>query len=322
MKLKSYFMRQKMMTRVLISLIPIALFSIFMYGWRVLLLFAVVSFFGCLTEYLINRMLQHEKAKVTESVFVTSALFTLSLPATIPFWVAVIGIIFGVLFGKMIFGGFSRNIFNPALVGRAFIYIGFPAHMTMRWAMPQLQFPGGFARFAPAADAISSSTPMIAISRGEAAPPLWDMFSGLHAGSMGETSILLILIAAVYLIVTKTASWKIMVSTLLSALISNSFFSLFTDKTLPLAPAMLTGGLFFAAVFMATDPVSAPKTDTARVIVGALIGFCTIVIRTFGLFTEGAMFAVLIANAFTPLIEREIREWKANKKAKQEEARA
>lgn len=320
MKLKSYFMRQKMMTRVLISLIPIALFSIFMYGWRVLLLFAVVSFFGCLTEYLINRMIQHEKAKVTESVFVTSALFTLSLPATIPFWVAVIGIIFGVLFGKMIFGGFSRNIFNPALVGRAFIYIGFPAHMTMHWAIPQGNFPGGFMRFAPAADAISSSTPLIAVSKGEAAPSLWEMFSGLHTGCIGETSILLILIAAIYLVLTKTASWKIMLSTLLSAAAFTGLFSAFTDQAIPFAPAMLTGGLFFAAVFMATDPVSAPKTDQARVIVGALIGFCSVVIRTFGLFTEGAMFAVLIANAFTPLIEREIREWKASKKAKQEAA--
>ncbi len=322
MKLKSYLMRQKMMTKVLISIFPIALLSIFMYGWRVLVLFAIVSIFGCLTEYFINRMIQGEKAKVTESVFVTCALFTLSLPATIPFWVAIVGIIFGVLFGKMIFGGFSRNIFNPALVGRAFIYIGFPTYMTMQWAQPEVSFPGGFAKFAPAADAISSSTPMIDIASGEAAPSLGTMFSGFHAGSMGETSILLILVGAIYLVATKTASWKIMVSTIVSAAATTGIFSLFTDNAMPIAPAMLTGGLFFAAIFMATDPVTAPKTDLARVIIGALIGFCTVVIRTFGLFTEGAMFAVLIANAFTPLVEREIREIKANKKAKAEEAKA
>lgn len=318
MVLKDHFMPQKMMRKVIYALSPLLLFSIWMYGWRVLLLLAVVSIFGVGAEYFIMRSIQGEKVKVTESVLVTCLLFTLTLPPATPFYVAVIGILVGVIFGKGVFGGFGRNIFNPALVGRCFIYVCFPRHLTMRWTEPFLSFPGGFAAFDGGVDAITSSTPMIAMEAGEAAPDLGTLILGTHAGSMGETMVILILLAAVYLALTKTASWEIMVASMGSGLIFTSIFKLAGANVPPIHAAVLTGGLLFASVFMATDPVSAPKEDESKWIVGALIGLFSATIRVFGLFTEGAMFAILIANALTPLIDRSIKELKAQAKAKVE----
>ena len=120
------FMKQKIMTRVLISLIPILLFSLYLFGLRTLVLLAVVTITGILCEYGIMRLINGEKAKVSEAVLVSCALFTLTLPPATPYWVAAVGIAFGIVFGKCVFGGFGRNIFNPALVGRCLIYVSFP----------------------------------------------------------------------------------------------------------------------------------------------------------------------------------------------------
>lgn len=316
MNLKSYFMHQQMMTKVLISLIPIACMSVWLYGWRNLIVFAVVTLAAVLAEYAVMHLVQKEKTKVTEAAIVTSALFTLTLPPATPVYVAVMGIVFGIVFAKAAFGGFGRNIFNPALVARCFVYIAFPTAMTMQWSTPFQGFPGGLAAYQTAVDGITSSTPMIAMEAGEAAPELLQMLIGTHAGSMGETSILLIVIAGLYLALTKTASWKIMVSSLLGAGILSAIVHFTGHSTLGILPSLFTGGLFFAAIFMATDPVTAPKDETAKWVCGTLFGIITVIIRTFSLFTEGAMFAVLIVNAFTPLIERNIKEIKNKKKQK------
>ena len=161
MDVKNLFTKQKMMRTVLLGLIPVALMAVFLYGWRLLVLAATVAFAAVIAEYLIMHTINREKTKVSEAVFVSAALFTLSLPPRTPVWVAVVGIVFGVVFGKAVFGGFGRNIFNPALVGRCFIYVAFPAHMTMGWAQPFLSLPGGFAAWTTAADAVTSATPII-----------------------------------------------------------------------------------------------------------------------------------------------------------------
>ncbi|KKK79690.1 hypothetical protein LCGC14_2830960, partial [marine sediment metagenome] len=156
-KRKAFIKWQKPNVRVVYALIAPAIASIYFFGWRSLLLLACVNLAGFITEYVFLRA--YYKEPVTSAVFVTSFLFTLSLPPTLPIWIAVVGIVFGVLFGKMVFGGFGRNIFNPALTGRAFIYISFGAYMTASWVSPFQSFPGGFAFFA--ADTVTKATPMM-----------------------------------------------------------------------------------------------------------------------------------------------------------------
>ena len=308
--LKTKFLKQKMMRKVIYSLIPVVFYSVYLFGLRILALLAVVVICGVISEYLIMRNINGEKAKVSEAVLVSCILFTLTLPPSVPFWVAGVGIIFGVVFGKGVFGGFGRNIFNPALVGRCFIYISFPAFMTVTWTQPFTGFPGGLIKYFNAVDAATSATPLITFNKTGEIAGYWKMIYGGTAGSLGETAALLILAAAVYLVITKTASWKIMVSCLVGFGVLNTILY-FTGVTAadPLF-SILAGGFVFGMVFMATDPISAPKTDTARIIYGLSIGIITAVIRIFALFAEGMMFAILIANMFVPLLERSLKDFK------------
>lgn len=313
---KKHFMHQKMMTKVLIALLPILLMAIYQFGWRVVLLLAVVLVAGSAAELFVMQQIQKDKVKLTEACFVTCALFTLSLPPATPIWVAVVGIVFGIVFAKAAFGGFGYNIFNPALVARCFVYVAFPTHLTYNWTEPFRGFPAGLTAFSGGVDMLTHATPMIGMKAGSELPPLSDLFFGLTSGSLGETSALLILLAAIYLIWTKTASWKIMVSTVASAGILTTIFYWTGVTPTPPQYMLLSGGLLFAAVFMATDPVSAPKGEEAKWIFGVMIGSFAVIIRRFSLFTEGIMFAILIANALTPLLERNIREWKNKAAAK------
>ncbi|MDD2375091.1 MAG: RnfABCDGE type electron transport complex subunit D [Eubacteriales bacterium] len=314
-KLKDSFLKQKMMTRVLFSLLPILLLSIYFFGLRTLVLLSVVTITGILSEYGIMRLIDGDKAKVSEALLVTCLLFTLTLPPSVPYWVAAVGIAFGVVFGKCAFGGFGKNIFNPALVGRCLIYVSFPAHMTVAWAEPYSGFPGGLIRWSAGVDAMTSATPMIMFNKEGIMTDYLNLFFGNIAGSLGETSALLIIAAAVYLIMTKTASWKIIVSCAASfASLGSILYLTGVIETDPLF-SILSGGFLFAAVFMATDPISAPKQETSKYIYGALIGVVAIIIRSFSLFTEGIMFAILIVNAFVPLIDRNIKIIKDRKKA-------
>ncbi len=314
-KLKDSFLKQKMMTRVLISLLPVFLLSVYFFGLRTLVLLSVVIITGILCEYGIMRLINGDKAKVSEALFVTCLLFTLTLPPSVPFWIAAVGIAFGVVFGKCVFGGFGKNVFNPALVGRCFIYVSFPAHMTIAWAEPYSNLLGGFTRWSSGIDAMTSATPMILLNKEGIITDYLRLFLGNIAGSLGETSALLILVAAVYLIITKTASWKIIISCLASFGILGTI--LYLTGVIEADPlfSILSGGFLFAAVFMATDPISAPKQETSKYIYGALIGIVAMAIRAFSLFTEGVMFAILIVNAFVPLIDRNIKLLKARRKA-------
>ena len=314
-KVKDFFLKQKLMTRALISLLPVLLLSVYFFGLRTLALLLVVTVTGILSEYGIMRLIDGNKAKVSEALFVTCLLFTLTLPPSVPFWVAAVGISFGVIFGKCVFGGFGKNIFNPALVGRALIYVSFPAYMTIAWAEPYAGLLGGFTKWSSGIDAMTSATPMILLNKAGIVTDYLKLFLGNVSGSLGETSALLILIAAVYLIITKTASWKIMASSLVSfSLLGSIFYFTGIIKADPLF-AVLSGGFLFATVFMATDPVTAPRQEISKYIYGALIGIVAMVIRSFALFTEGIMFAILIVNAFVPLIDRNIKILKEKKLA-------
>ncbi len=311
---KTLMMWQKPMQRVKMSLIPIVLLATYFYGLRVLVMQVIVLLAAMIAEFFIMRSIQGDKVKITEAVHVSAILFALTLPPTVPYWVAVVGIVFGVVFGKGVFGGFGRNIFNPALVARCFIYVSFPSQMTIAWAKPMTGFPGGFLKYAPDADMITSATPIITMNKTGVTTPWINLFLGNISGSVGESSALLILLAAVFLIFTKTASWKIIVSTVLSYVaVSSLFFAIGQTPVDPLF-ALLSGGFFFGAVFMATDPVSAPKDDTSRILYGVLIGLMTFIIRKYSLFTEGIMFAILISNMFVPLLERTVKGFAEKRK--------
>lgn len=288
-----FFQKQVMMRKVLYSLIPIYIFAFYMYGVRLLFLSIFVYGFGILTEYIMEKP---KKRKVSEAVLVTCTLFVLSLPPATPWWIASIGIVFGVLFAKEVYGGFGRNIFNPAIAGRLFIYITFPNIMTQAWRQP-----GNFGRMM--SDTMTSATPLQTLANGESIG-LFNAFFGLHPGSMGEGPIFLIIIAAIYLIFTKTASWKIMLSTFLSAGILTGFFSIIgIQQALHPLEFLMSGSLIFVTVFMATDPVTAPKNETSKWFYGIIIGVTAILVRSFSLFPEGTSFGVLMGNTFAALLD-------------------
>ncbi len=301
-------LKQKMMNKVLYALVPILLFSIFLFGWRILAVVLISNIFAFLTEYMFIR--KKKSGKVSMAVFVTGSLLALTLPPAIPFWMAAIGSIVAIGFGKMVFGGFGMNVFNPAIVGRTFIYISFPNAMTMQWLQPFTKFPAGFAVWQNPS-LITTATPMIEFNNSATFTKLPQLFLGTISGSMGETSAILILLAGIYLILTKTTKWQSM----LSLLISFSLFTIIFYGNNPL-PFLLSGGLMFGAIFMITDPVSMPKQKIAIWIYGLLVGFLTVFIRKFSLFTEGFMFALLLGNIFMPIIEFGLSQIKVNKNGK------
>lgn len=314
-----HFTKQLLMRKVLLSLLPIIIFSVWLFGWRSLALIAISTLSGIITEWLFKRK---GNKPVSEAVLVSGVLFSLTLPPTTPFWVAALGMVFGIVFGKEVFGGFGRNVFNPALVARAFVYVNFPTFLTINWTQPATGFPGGLALWlAPKADAVSGATPMLHYRATGIPSAMLDSFLGIIPGSLGETSGLLILLAAAYLIYTKTASWQTMVSTGAGfALFTFLFRSFGLVQVQPLVTGLLSGGFLFGAVFMATDPISSPKSVEGKIIYGILIGGLTVVIRGFALFAGGMMFAILISNTFTPIIEEGVRAWKKSPSEKKEAA--
>lgn len=308
-----YFIKQKMMRTVIISLIPIIFSSVYFFGWRSLFLMLVVTAFGVLTEYFFEK---YYKKKISEAILVTCILYTMTLPPTTPYWIAVVGIIFGVVFGKEVFGGFGRNVFNPALVARAFVYVSFPEHLTIRWVKAAQGFPGGFGTYlTETIEMVSQATPMLLFRDAGKTISSINLLIGNVAGSIGETSAVLIILAGIYLIYKKVASWHTMAGCFVGFVGLNSLLYLlgFSQIPNPLY-GILAGGFLFGTIFMATDPVSSPKTKEGRWIYGIIIGVVTVIIRGFALFAGGMMFAILIGNTFAPIIDEGVNAYKKYKK--------
>ncbi|MBN1327381.1 MAG: RnfABCDGE type electron transport complex subunit D [Candidatus Cloacimonetes bacterium] len=293
--MKSLFMAQKNMQRMLYALIPVLLFGIFLFGWRVLLVLVITNLTAVITEFLFVR--NKKNGKISLAVLVTGSLLALSLPPTIPFWMASVGAVVAISFGKMVFGGFGMNVFNPAIVGRTFMYISFANMMTVNWIEPFKSLPGGFAAYLKVEN-LTSATPLITFRDTNVHSDLIDLLLGFIPGSIGETSALLILLTAIYLVVSKTARWQPIIATLASFAIFASIFR--TENPLPF---LFSGSIMFGAVYMTTDPVSMPKDKRTIWIYGLLIGAITALIRKYSLFVEGFSFALLIANTFTPIID-------------------
>lgn len=315
------FMKQPMMRKVLYSLVPIQIASIYFFGWRSLAITIVSLVAGVFAEWLFKRS---AKKPVTEAVWVSAVLYAMTLPPATPYWIAAVGMIFGIIFGKEVFGGFGKNVFNPALVGRAFVYVCFPLELATTWSYNLSGQNGGFGGFfayaSPLVDTVTTATPML-LFRSEGQYETWlSLLLGTVSGSLGETSALLILLAAAYLVYTKTADWINIVSTLIGFMLCNSLFYALGVPSVPNPLlGLVSGGILFGAVFMATDPISSPKTKEAKWIYGLLIGGLTVVIRGFTLFAGGVMFAILIANTFGPLLDEIVKGLKKTKKSSPKE---
>ncbi len=308
--------KQVIMRKVLLALLPCVAGSVYFFGWRSLAVVAVSWLAGFLTEYVFCRS---RKEPVSEAVFVTATIFPLILPPTVPWHVLVIGVVFAVAFSKEVFGGFGRNVFNPAMVGRCFIYICFPVAMTAAWA-PAAQGPWGALGIwstASLPDAITSATPMALATKGLADfPTLTDLFFGRISGTMGVTSALLILVGGLYLYVTKTANRSIILTVIIVYAVINELLHRLGVNYFPGAlQALMGAGFLFGAFFMATDPVSAPNTPEAKIIYAALIAVFTAVISNYSVFNGGFMFALLLANMFAPILDVAVKEFKKKKKA-------
>lgn len=263
-------------------------------------IYLVTMVVGSIWEGLFNLIRGHE---FSEAFLVTGLLFSLSLPPTIPLWQVAVGISFGLVFAKEVFGGVGRNFMNPALASRAFIYFAYPAQMT------------GDAVWT-AVDGVSGATPLahfVAAQPGQALDGLsvtWlQAFLGTIPGSMGETSTLACLLGAILLLVTGIAPWRVMAATLLGAVIAACFFYFQGSSVNPLYGIpphwhLVIGGLAFGLVFMATDPVSAAHTAPGQWAYGLLIGVLAIMIRVVNpAYPEGIMLAILLGNIFAPLFD-------------------
>ncbi len=340
--------KQPINRRVVLALLPCILNGIYYFGWRSLAMIIYAAVVGYITEFIFTRQ---RGEPVSEGVFVTTTIFALVMPPAVGWHVLTIGVVFAVMFAKEVFGGFGRNIFNPAMAGRCFVYICFPVALTATWSPPADWPVGALDRWTTAVDlksgedAITGASPMGNLKVGnilldgegrtevpfdveqdeEVKVKRSALISGLLlgniSGTMGVTSALLICIGGIYLFVTKTASRITILSLIITYAVWNEVLYWFGVDPVPgAAAAVLGGGFLFGAFYMATDPVSSPKTNEAKLIYGVIIGTSTMVIRNFSIFNGGLMFSILIGNMFAPILDHSVRSYKAKRKQKQQGA--
>ena len=300
---------QKIMADVIIALLPAFCVSVAVYGWEVLSL-AAVSIASCvLFEYLIQKFLIKGELTVGNlSAVVTGLLLAFNLPAGLPFWIVILGAFFAIAIGKMTFGGLGKNPFNPALAGRIFLLIAYPAQMT--------SFPAPHPKFGEFVDAYSGATPLGFVKHAEnfdySSVDFIGMFNGMMSGSVGEIATLALLLGFVYLLWQKVITWHIPVSVLGSMAVFAFIVALCRGGNaadlyaFPLFH-LLAGGAVLGAVYMATDYATSPMTPKGMVIFGIGIGVITMCIRLWGSYPEGMSFAIFIMNGTVPLINKYIK---------------
>jgi len=287
----------KNMYGVLIALIPAFLVSLYFFGVGALVV-TLTSVIACvLFEYLIQKFLYKKQPTIGDgSAILTGLLLAFNLPSNLPVWIIVIGALAAIGIGKMSFGGLGNNIFNPALVGRVFLLISFPAQMTT-WPVPG-NFPLTYT------DAETGATVLAGLKQHAGDLPSYaDLLIGNMGGSIGEVGALALLLGLFYMLWKKIITWHIPVSIIGTVAIFTGIMYLIDPVTYanPLIH-ILSGGLLLGAIFMATDYVSSPMSTNGMLIYGVGIGVITTVIRLFGAYPEGMSFAILIMNALTPLI--------------------
>ena len=295
----------KIMQSVIIALIPALIWSFFVFGLPAVLT-TLVSVIACVGfEWLIKKYLLKVNPSVSDgSAVLTGILLAMNLPASLPLWIVIIGALIAIGVAKMSFGGLGNNPFNPALVGRVFLLISFPVQMTT-WPINN-----------NAVDATTGATPLALIKAGlksgtpvsdimKELPTYSDLFIGNIGGSLGEISVVLLLIGFIFMLFKKVISWHIPVSVIGSIFIFTGILWLVNpDQNINPVYHILTGGVMLGAIFMATDMVTSPMSKLGQLIFGVGIGVITVCIRIWGAYPEGISFAILIMNAFTPLINK------------------
>lgn len=298
---------KKLMYDVVIALIPVFLVSMYVFGINALIA-TVAAIISCMFfEYLIQRHLLKTDVTITDgSALITGILLAFNLPAGIPVWMIVIGSLIAIGVAKLSFGGLGFNIFNPALVGRVFLLVSFPVEMTL--------WPTAVENNTSVVDAVTGATTLGLIKDGlqfgqtmseisVQIPSTMNMFLGVTGGSIGEMSAIALLIGGGFLIIRKVISWHIPITVLATIVVMTGIFWWINPEQYanPLIH-VLSGGAILGAFFMATDLVTSPVTKKGMVIFAVGIGIITVVIRLFGSYPEGISFAILIMNAFVPLI--------------------
>ncbi|MBQ6178873.1 MAG: NADH:ubiquinone reductase (Na(+)-transporting) subunit B [Bacteroidales bacterium] len=322
---------KRVMIIVVIALVPAALFGMWNVGyqhhlamndlpgfwnqffwglWKVLPLYIVSYIVGLGIEF---TSAQIKGEEVNEGYLVSGFLIPLIVPVDVPLWMLALAVAFAVIFGKEVFGGTGMNFLNPALLSRAFLFFSYPSSMSgsQVWIARRC-----------GADAITGATPLSYMSEGmdsisNAGYSFWNMFAGTVPGSVGETSVIAILIGAFILIWTGVASWKIMVSSVAGALFVGWLGTAFGATDVPAYVQLVMGGFAFGTVFMATDPVTSAQTECGKWIYGFLVGALCITVRLFNPgYAEGMMLAILLMNTFAPLIDHCVTSSATKRRAK------
>lgn len=302
----------KIMYGVLLAMVPALLVSFYSFGIGALIT-TLVAVLACLMfEWAIQKYLIKGEATIMDgSAAITGVLLAFNVPSSIPIWMLIVGSLVAIGAGKMSFGGLGQNPFNPALVGRVFLLMSFPVDMTL--------WPTAVTNRMNYTDAITGATPLAIVKEGLAKgntvsqlmdqiPSYTDMFLGTIGGSLGEVSALALIIGGAYMLIKKIITWHIPVSILGTILVFAGLLNIANPEAYvdPLFH-LLTGGVMLGAIFMATDMVTSPMSQKGMIVYGVGIGVITVAIRVFGAYPEGMSFAILIMNAFVPLINKYIR---------------
>jgi electron transport complex protein RnfD len=287
----------RMMYGVCLALVPAAAASVIFFSWKAVALMLACMSSCILTEAFFQRLRGRKISVDDGSALLTGILLAMVVPPDLPVWMAILASVFAIGIGKEIFGGLGCNVFNPALLGRAFLSAAFPANMTAYSAPFSKAVTGG------AVDALTSATPLGLMKFEAVGTDLWSLFLGNVAGSVGETSALALLIGGIYILAKKYADWRIPVSFIGSVYIFGEALHILSPARYPSgAFHLLAGGMMIGALFMATDPVTSPVTKLGKWVFGVGCGVLVIVIRLWGGQPEGVMYSILLMNALTPVI--------------------
>ena len=295
---------KKNMYGVLIALIPAFIVSLLFFGVGALAVTATSVAACVFFEWAIEKfIMKREKTTIGDgSAIITGVLLAFNLPSNLPVWIIIIGALVAIGVAKMSFGGLGNNPFNPALVGRVFLLISFPVQMTS-WPLA--------GQLTAYTDAATGATPLALMKQAiygntsvwEQLPDAWNLFIGNNGGCLGEVSAAALLLGLIYMLWRKIITWHIPVSILVTVFVCSYAMHLLDPVKYACGMVhLLSGGLMLGAIFMATDYVTSPMSHKGMIIFGVGIGFLTVVIRLFGAYPEGVSFAILIMNAFTPLI--------------------
>lgn len=293
------------MKLVIYALIPASLFSVYLFGIDAARVILISVGSAAIFEAIARKMMKRVVCLGDFSAVLTGLLLALNLPSTSPWWLIVTGNFFAIVIAKQLYGGLGYNPFNPAIIGRVVLLISFPVHMTARWVTNSPWGIDGVTTATPLALAKESLATLGHIDIPFGTRQVVDLLIGFRPGSLGEVSVVLLLLGGLFLIFKKVITWHIPVSFIGTVWVVAAIFHL-VDPEHFANPVfhVISGGLFLGAIFMATDYVTSPVTKKGMLIFGAGCGLITIIIRLFGAYPEGVSFSILLMNAATPLIDR------------------